>query len=234
MKRFNKKNLQTKSERTLLYLIKRYLPRNYISAQVAMSAIIIANDTNDREKFNKYYLDYVICDEYGEEPLLVIELDDKTHDDKERQYRDRIKNTIIQEAEIPLLRIRKGDNFEYIIKNEIIPILKKEKNAPIYQTIDKKTNNIKQKENITKENIKKILIEHSLLTYFVCIALTIIWIFIIFIYFNSKINKINTPPKQKTTSIKQWNCENAYLIADFEKKPQHGKKHAKTLNITQS
>jgi very-short-patch-repair endonuclease len=136
MKTFFKKNLQTTTETILFKLLKENLPNYYVAVQVSLSAIIYTKTYKSRSQFRTYYADYIICNENGEVPLLVIELDDKSHNNDKRELQDKRKNTVIQDAEIPLLRIKVGENFENVIKNEIIPILKKEKKAPTYETID--------------------------------------------------------------------------------------------------
>src|SRR5699024_5722392 len=50
--------------------------------------------------------DFVIYYKVGKHPIAVIEVDGGSHDDKIQQERDRLKNTILEKAEIPLLRLK--------------------------------------------------------------------------------------------------------------------------------
>jgi very-short-patch-repair endonuclease len=136
MSKYFKKNLQTTTEYVLFDLLKKNLPDYYIAPQVAMSAIVQSKFYKKRSQFRTYYVDFVICDEKAQKPLLVIELDDKSHDNENREIQDKRKNTVLHDAEIPLYRLRVGENFERTIKNEIIPILHYEKLPPEYELLD--------------------------------------------------------------------------------------------------
>jgi very-short-patch-repair endonuclease len=136
MKDYYPKNLQTNVELILFNMMKKELQNYYIAPQVAMSAIVQTPIYKKRAQFRTYYVDYIICDEKGEKPLLVIELDDTSHNNERREIQDKRKNTVLQLAEIPLLRIRVGENFKEKIENEIKPILRKEKIAPRYEMLN--------------------------------------------------------------------------------------------------
>jgi hypothetical protein len=53
---------------------------------------------------DKYSVDYVICDNKGIKPILVVELDDASHSKERRQYRDKFVERILQEADLPIER----------------------------------------------------------------------------------------------------------------------------------
>lgn len=56
-------------------------------------------------------VDFVLCDKAYISPKLAIELDDKTHERPDRQERDTEVERILQEAEIPLLRLENHGSF---------------------------------------------------------------------------------------------------------------------------
>ncbi len=60
---------------------------------------------------NEKSVDYVLCDKSYISPRLVIELDDSSHDDLDRQERDEVVEGILAEINLPLLRIRNYGNF---------------------------------------------------------------------------------------------------------------------------
>ena len=52
------------------------------------------------------HVDFVLCDRQNLRPLLVIELDDKTHDQEDRQTRDAIVDRVLGAAGLPILHMR--------------------------------------------------------------------------------------------------------------------------------
>ena len=59
-----------------------------------------------QNKINCKHIDFVICDPHNLEPVLAIELDDRSHQRADRIRRDEFVNDAFQAAELPLLRIR--------------------------------------------------------------------------------------------------------------------------------
>ena len=81
-------------------------------------------------RINQKSVDYVLCDKSTGEILLVIELDDPTHDTSIRQKRDADVNAMLREAGMPFLRFRdvNGLTRELIATEiyEIVPAIFKE------------------------------------------------------------------------------------------------------------
>ena len=81
------------------------------------------------EEFNKIKsksIDFVIADKKSCRARLCIELDDTTHENKERKNRDIFINELFESMNIPLLRITVKENYENdieIIKQKIIEIM---------------------------------------------------------------------------------------------------------------
>ena len=69
-------------------------------------------------RINGKSVDFLICTN-DMKPLIVIELDDNTHDRPDRQKRDIFVNSIISDANMPLLRFKAGEWNSEIIKQEI-------------------------------------------------------------------------------------------------------------------
>jgi very-short-patch-repair endonuclease len=61
-------------------------------------------------------VDYVFCDKNSTKPLLVIELDDSTHDLDARKERDSLVNAIFTRTGLPIIRARdvRNKSPEYI------------------------------------------------------------------------------------------------------------------------
>jgi len=74
-------------------------------------------------RINGKSVDFLICTN-NMKPLIAIELDDNTHDRPDRQKRDIFVNSIISNANMPLLRF-KGDEWNSeIIKREVARAIK--------------------------------------------------------------------------------------------------------------
>jgi very-short-patch-repair endonuclease len=142
MSQFQKKYLQTPNEQEFFEKLQSIFPNNYIAIQVAMSAIITSEKFKDRSQFRSYYLDYVICDKKGREPLLVIELDDSSHKNEKNAERDKRKNGVLQDAQIPLIRFQARNSYSTnSLQEEILPIFRGEKLAPKYERLSNNEKN---------------------------------------------------------------------------------------------
>lgn len=59
---------------------------------------------------NRKSVDFVLCDKDYISPKLAIELDDSSHERPDRQERDRIVENILENAGVPLLRVKNNLN----------------------------------------------------------------------------------------------------------------------------
>lgn len=71
-------------------------------------------------RINGKSVDFLICTN-DMKPLIAIELDGNTHDRPDRQKRDIFVNSIISNANMPLLRFKAGEWNSEIIKQEVRP-----------------------------------------------------------------------------------------------------------------
>ena len=106
---FFKKALVTPSEVKLFSLLVEACPNHFIFTQVVLSQLVgIPKDKNYMANFNRISrmsLDFVICDP-ALNTVLVIELDDPTHDRAKRKAQDLKKDSILGAAAIRIVRIR--------------------------------------------------------------------------------------------------------------------------------
>ncbi len=92
--------------------------RYRIFAQVHLPTIVdhkVRNGQNWRGAFrhiDEKSVDFVLCDKEFLKPVLAIELDDKSHDEGSRKNRDNDVECILQQAEMPLLRIENHGSFD--------------------------------------------------------------------------------------------------------------------------
>ena len=59
----------------------------------------------NRNKIDRKHVDYLICDPTTMRPRVGIELDDSSHDRRDRQKRDEFVDRVFEAARVPLLRI---------------------------------------------------------------------------------------------------------------------------------
>ena len=117
-KTYCKKKLLTKTELRFQNAISKCLNTNYILLpQINLASII--NRTDEHKYQNELYrnIDFCIFDtEYN--PILLIEINDKTHKEKARIARDYKVKDICQNAELPLVTFWTdyGVNDEYVQK----------------------------------------------------------------------------------------------------------------------
>lgn len=58
-----------------------------------------------RSKIDRKHVDFLLCDSTNMQPILAIELDDKSHERKDRQERDAFVDLVFNAAKLPLLHI---------------------------------------------------------------------------------------------------------------------------------
>ncbi|MDE6432702.1 MAG: DUF2726 domain-containing protein [Lachnospiraceae bacterium] len=113
-----KYSLVTRTEMEYLSCIKTVLPENYlVQAQANLASFIVRTD--DSRFQNELYrnVDFIITD-LDYRPLVVIEINDQTHNTKDRRDRDKKVANICEEAGIPIIKLwtSYGVNQEYIKK----------------------------------------------------------------------------------------------------------------------
>lgn len=58
------------------------------------------------KRTNQWHFDFLICDDrQAFRPILAIELDDNSHTSEEVQERDRLKNLLCEQVDMPLIRV---------------------------------------------------------------------------------------------------------------------------------
>ncbi|MNR01700.1 hypothetical protein D3C85_1175170 [compost metagenome] len=106
--------LMTQSENSFFKLLTEAVGTHAnVFPQVRLSALLCRTQGIERRywhaalaRINQKSVDYVLCNKLTGEVLLVIELDDPTHDTSIRQKRDADVNEMLEEAGVPFLRFR--------------------------------------------------------------------------------------------------------------------------------
>lgn len=63
-------------------------------------------------KIRSKHVDFILCENPQQKPLLVIELDDSSHDTQKRKERDAFVDNALSDAKIPILHVRGTKNLQ--------------------------------------------------------------------------------------------------------------------------
>lgn len=106
---YEKRKLLTPAENSFFKVIKEYLPNYMIMSKVRLEDIIYVKKGTPQEEFNSArgriksrHIDFVICDEQTN-ILLVIELNDKSHQTEDRIERDKFIYSALNTAGIKII-----------------------------------------------------------------------------------------------------------------------------------
>lgn len=121
-----KKYYQTPNEKHFFENLKRLssLQGLHIFPQVHLSTFMGVKDSvyDMTEKFNyinKLYVDFAIFNDNFDRPLLIIELNDKTHTYKSRMGRDEFVKNALKSVHVPILTVtmREINDTEWLERN---------------------------------------------------------------------------------------------------------------------
>ena len=125
--KYSKKCLITDYEKRFYMILKTNFEQKYaIQTQVNLLSIVNKN-TNDKYRNELFRnIDFGIFDKNTLEPLVMIEINDKSHCEQERYKRDLKVREILQESKIPLITFYSNyPNKESYIVNKINEVLNK-------------------------------------------------------------------------------------------------------------
>lgn len=109
----HKPNLITTAERIFIQKLSKQLPDNImVCPQVRMADVLVVSDKVNKKNFKKFFykissksIDFVFCDKDTFEIRCCLELDDPTHNRKDRVERDEMVNQAFFDAGMPLIRV---------------------------------------------------------------------------------------------------------------------------------
>ena len=132
---YQKKEIITDYEKKLYQIIKSIaFDKNLEIITKIRLADLIETTTNNKYDFYRIqskHIDFALCNCDNLEPILLIELDDNTHNDNNRRIRDDFVNQSLVQSGYKILRVRKLD--KELITEMINAIL--ENNMPgVYYT----------------------------------------------------------------------------------------------------
>lgn len=129
---FEPKNLLTNCENKFYdQLLIAFKDLCLVQCQVGLATIINVNDENyfrwNSNKLHKY-IDFGLFNKKTKKPIIMIELNDKTHAERTRYTRDLFVREVLEKAKIPLITFYTNyPNKAWYIKKRIIEKLKENK-----------------------------------------------------------------------------------------------------------
>lgn len=101
-----------------------------VQCKVGLWAVAKETDATGWNQIAQKHLDFVIYHPGSNKVLLAIELDDYTHESRKTRERDAVKNAILQQAGIPLVRVQVGKEYDFDrILSSVQPAQKKSRST---------------------------------------------------------------------------------------------------------
>lgn len=97
-----------------------------VCPKVALGDLFIAKSDNPstfrtyRNRIDRKHVDFLLCNPQTARPLLGIELDDKSHQQRERQERDEFVKNVFSAAQLPLVRIPVQHSYSMAALSELL------------------------------------------------------------------------------------------------------------------
>jgi hypothetical protein len=105
-----KKYFFSAAERSFYEILRRLVPGHTVFAKVRLADLVdvMKGAPSWRAHFNRIdrkHLDFILCDS-DLAPVVAIELDDRSHDDEDRQARDLFVDQVLASVSLPIVRVR--------------------------------------------------------------------------------------------------------------------------------
>ncbi len=98
------------AEISFFHVLKNIIPADYhLITKVRLGDIFYVErphvNQGPRAKISQKHVDFLICEAGSMTPVLAVELDDKSHQRKDRQERDAFVDRVFAAAELPLIHV---------------------------------------------------------------------------------------------------------------------------------
>ncbi len=98
------------AERSFYEILRRLVPSHTVFAKVRLADLVTVRKGTSawQSHFNRIdrkHIDFILCDT-DLSPVVAIELDDRSHDDEDRQSRDRFVDQVLASVSLPMIRVR--------------------------------------------------------------------------------------------------------------------------------
>jgi very-short-patch-repair endonuclease len=123
---YRSKALLSYRERALQRALRRANDNEYfLYAKVRMGDFVfLANEPQERKFHNNQifckHVDFLFCDKFTLEPLLVVELDDSSHKQQDHLERDKFKDETFTAIGLPFLRLEVQKEYDWQLLKEQI------------------------------------------------------------------------------------------------------------------
>lgn len=108
-----KQYLMSKAERSFFGVLEQVTDSSkyYLFPQVSLGNLVdvekgAGSYQTHRNRVDRKSIDFVLCDRSALSPVLAVELDDVSHEWKDRQERDAFVDRVLAKAGLPLLHVR--------------------------------------------------------------------------------------------------------------------------------
>ncbi|MDG2380321.1 MAG: DUF2726 domain-containing protein [Pirellulaceae bacterium] len=107
-----RESLLTRNEQKFYFALREVVQEEYpIFAMVRIADLLRVKQGEPKRqswqnRINAKHIDFVLCDAGSLEPVLAIEVDDRSHQRADRRKRDEFVNDAFEAADLPLMRIK--------------------------------------------------------------------------------------------------------------------------------
>src|SRR4051812_11506388 len=110
------KHFFSAAERSFYEILRNLVPEHTVFAKVRLADLVnVRQGTSSwRSHFNRIdrkHVDFILCDT-DLSPVVAIELDDRSHDDEDRQSRDRFVDQVLASVSLPIIRVRAKHGYQ--------------------------------------------------------------------------------------------------------------------------
>ncbi|MEM7602384.1 MAG: DUF2726 domain-containing protein [Verrucomicrobiota bacterium] len=105
------------AEISFFHVVKLILPPEYhLITKIRIGDLVYVKRPHEnqgaRNRIDRKHIDFVVCDAKTMDPVLAIELDDKSHQRKDRAERDAFVDGVFETAGIPLVHIPAAKGYQ--------------------------------------------------------------------------------------------------------------------------
>jgi hypothetical protein len=98
------------AERSFYEILRRLVPGHTVFAKVRLADLVYVRKGTAAwqsyfNRIDRKHIDFILCNA-DLSPVMAIELDDCSHDDEDRQSRDRFVDQVLGSVGLPIIRVR--------------------------------------------------------------------------------------------------------------------------------
>jgi hypothetical protein len=126
------KSILTSAEMRFYFILEKAMRERYrVFAKIRLADIFDVQERPGTSRYNKAFykisskhFDFVLCDRSTLDVVCVVELDDSSHERKDRRERDEFVKEVCRVSQVPLVRIKVSRHYsEVAIRDHIRTVL---------------------------------------------------------------------------------------------------------------